>query len=141
MSTDIEGTALKLNTAITRLGRRIRRIDDRQEIGRARLSALSVLVFGGPQTMSELAREEMVTAATMHHVVNGLVELGLARRQQDKTDGRRQQIVVTAAGKRFMEEARQARLDFYEERLEALSERDRKVVARFAELAESWLRS
>jgi DNA-binding MarR family transcriptional regulator len=131
--------ATTLNSAVTRLSRRIRRIDDRQDIGRARLSALSVLVFGGPRTISELAAEEMVSVATMHHVVKGLESLRLAGRKASKVDRRATIIHATGKGRRFMERARQARLDFYNEKLEQLSEADREAVARFAHLALGWL--
>jgi len=139
MSTvNMQTLATGLNTVITRLGRRIRRIDDRQDIGRARLSALSVLVFGGPSTLSELAADEMVSPATMHHVVNGLITLKFARKKPDRTDKRRSTIEATKAGHRFMEQARQARLDFYIGKLEALTDRERKVVADFVLLANPW---
>lgn len=130
--------ATRLNSVITHLSRRIRRIDDRQDIGRARLSALSVLVFGGPRTMTQLADDEMVSPATMHHVVNGLIEMKLARKRPDKSDGRRSIIEATRAGFRFMEEARQARLEFYCSKLDALTDSDRKAVERFAALAGGW---
>lgn len=132
--------AKSINTVVTRLGRRIRRIDDRQDIGRARLSALSVLVFGGARTMGELASEEMVSAATMHHVVGGLTELKLARKQQDKKDGRKSIVTATRAGEKFMEEAREARLDFYREHLDKLDPDERAAVAEFARLAADWIR-
>ncbi|MFS8544266.1 MAG: SDR family NAD(P)-dependent oxidoreductase, partial [Limnochordales bacterium] len=50
----------------------------------ARASALSVLVFGGPKTMGELAAAEAVTPATMSRIVGALVELGLVRRAVDR---------------------------------------------------------
>lgn len=139
-STD-EDVALRLNTAVTRLGRRIRRIDDAQSIGRARLSALSVLVFGGPCALTELATEEMVSAATMHHVVKGLIKDGLAAKSADRADGRRAMISATRKGTRFMEDARAARLAFYLSCLETLSADDRAAVARFATLAMTWIDS
>ena len=133
-----EELAARLNSAITHLSRRIRRIDDRQQIGRARLSALSVLVFGGPRTLTELADDEMVSLATMHHVVNGLVELKLAKKRAHESDGRKSVIEATRAGFRFMEEARQARLDFYIGKLDALTDSERLAVAKFAVLADKW---
>jgi DNA-binding MarR family transcriptional regulator len=138
MSTDLE-IAVGLNSAVTRLGRRIRRIDDRQEIGRARLSALSVLVFGGPCSMSDLATAEMVSPATMHHVVNGLLELNFAQRAPDERDARRFIVSATRQGRRFMEEARQARLDFYRSRLRGLSAEQKRAVETFAQLALGWI--
>jgi DNA-binding MarR family transcriptional regulator len=131
--------ATALNSAITHLSRRIRRIDDRQQIGRARLSALSVLVFGGPRTLGQLAVEEQVSAVTMHHVVNGLVASKLASTRADKNDGRKVVVHATRAGKRFMDEARQARLDFYTEHLERLSAEERDAVVTFARLAKVWV--
>lgn len=136
---EIEKLAVALNTATTHLGRRIRRIDDHQEIGRAQLSALSVLVFGGPRTMGDLARDEMVSPATMHHVVAGLVEKKLAKRLRDPGDKRKMVIQATRAGIRFMEKARRARLDFYSEELKTLSETERQAVARFVTIAQGWL--
>lgn len=130
--------ATRFNTVITHLSRTIRRIDDKQEIGRARLSALSVLVFGGPRTMTELAQDEMVSAATMHHVVNGLLELKFADRQPDKDDARKSVITATKSGHAFMEEARRARLDFYCEKLDLLTAKEREIVSEFVRVAPQW---
>ncbi len=131
--------ALSLNSAITHLGRRVRRIDDGQQIGRARLSALSVLVFGGPRTLSELAADEMVSAATMHHVIKGLTGLGFVTKRVDRTDARKTILATTRAGMRFMEKAREARLGFYRKKLAELSDEERRAVATFSRLSESWL--
>lgn len=137
--TELQDIALELNTAVTRLGRRIRRIDDQQDIGRARLSALSVLVFGGPRSMSDLAKEEMVSTATIHHVVKGLEDLKLASRSVDSADARRYLISATAKGVSFMEDAREARLVFYRHKLSGLSPVERDAIAQFAKIALQWL--
>src|SRR6478752_7380496 len=47
----------------------------------ARLSALSVLVFGGPCSLGRLAKAEDVAGPTMTRIVDGLVDLGLAERK------------------------------------------------------------
>ena len=86
----------RLNSAVTHLIRRIRRIDESQDIGRARLSALAVLHFGGSSTLTELAATELVTRPTMHHIVNGLENDGLVRRMPDAEDGRLYRRVKTA---------------------------------------------
>ena len=55
----------------------------------ARLSALSVIVFGGPQSLGALAAAEGVAGPTMTRIVDGLVAAGLAERRPDPgTDGR-----------------------------------------------------
>ncbi|MEM7366583.1 MAG: MarR family transcriptional regulator [Pseudomonadota bacterium] len=104
-----------INSAITQLMRRIARVDNQQGIGKARLSALAVLHFGGPCTMSELAESEMVSRPTMHHVVKGLESDGYVRRITDARDARRQIIRLTAKGTRTIERAHAARIQFLSE--------------------------
>jgi DNA-binding MarR family transcriptional regulator len=104
--------AIVINSAMTQLMRHIRRIDEEQGVGRARLSALAVLHFGGPCSLSDLARSEMVSRATMHHVINGLETDGLIRRTADPADARRQNLELTAAGRRLIIRAHRDRIDY-----------------------------
>ena len=104
--------ALRLNSKITHLMRRIRHIDESQGVGRARLSALAVLHFGGPHSLTELARTELVTPATMHHVIKGLLNDKLVRKIPDPTDKRRQEIHLTKKGEKVIKKAHAARLTF-----------------------------
>ncbi len=92
--------------------REIRRIDDRQGVGRARLSALAVLYFGGECSLSQLAETEMVSRATMHHVVNGLEREGYVTRTPDLKDARRQIIRLSAEGTRAIKAAHAERIDY-----------------------------
>ena len=103
---------LILNSALTQLMRQIRVVDDGQGVGRARLSALAVLHFGGECSLSELAQRELVSRATMHHVVKGLEGDRLVRRTPHPTDGRREIIALTARGRKTIQKAHQARLDY-----------------------------
>src|ERR671934_241783 len=48
--------------------RHVRRADPATGLSPARLSALSVLVFGGPRTLGELAAAEQVRPATMTRI-------------------------------------------------------------------------
>src|SRR6266481_1141512 len=68
----------------------------------ARLSALSVIVFGGPQSLGALAAAEGVAGPTMTRIVDGLAAAGLADRRPDPRDGRAVVIAGTAAGERLM---------------------------------------
>jgi DNA-binding MarR family transcriptional regulator len=129
-----------LNRVVTHLVRRLRRIDDRQPIGRARLSALSVLVFGGPRTLSQLADDEGVTPATMHHVVQGLLDSGLAQKKPNATDRRTSSIEVSAKGRTLMLKARAARLAMLDEGLRDLSAEDRECLRRSIEILARWER-
>ena len=106
--------ALLLNSKITHLIRRIRHVDESQGIGRARLSALAVLNFGGPCSLTELARAELVTPTTMHHVIKGLLNNKLVRKVPDPSDKRRQEIHLTAKGRKVILKAHAARVTFLE---------------------------
>src|SRR5215211_3563381 len=64
----------------------------------ARLSALSVVVFRGPLSLSALAEAEGVRPATMTNLVTGLERAGLVRRQPHASDGRSVLVAATAAG-------------------------------------------
>ena len=68
----------RLNSFAIHLLRAMRRVDAESGLTPARLSALSVLHFGGPRTLGRLARDEDVTSATMCRLVDALCELGLA---------------------------------------------------------------
>ena len=106
------GQALRLNSKFTHLIRRIRHIDERQGVGRAKLSALAVLHFGGPRSLTELARAELVTPTTMHHIIKGLLSGKLVRKIPDPTDKRRQEIRLTVKGKKVIIKAHAARIAF-----------------------------
>ncbi len=113
--------AERLHRTAIGLLRRLRVSDVDAGIGPARLSALSVLVFGGPRTLGALARAEQVRPPTMTRIVTGLVDAGLARRRADPADARSARISATPKGRRLLERARGARLDALETLLERLS--------------------
>ena len=69
---DVLAVADRLHSAAIHLLRRVRKQDVATGEGPARLSALSVLVFGGPKTLGELAAAEQVKPPTMSRIVAGL---------------------------------------------------------------------
>src|SRR5262252_4263793 len=71
----------RLHSAAIHLLRRLRIRDSAIGIGPAQLSALSVLVFGGPRSLGELADAEQVRPPTMSRIVGGLVRSGLVKRK------------------------------------------------------------
>jgi DNA-binding MarR family transcriptional regulator len=99
--------------------RHVRREDPATGLSAARLSALSVLVFGGPRTLGELAAAEQVRPATMTKIVQALERDGLVRRSSDSSDGRLVRLEATAKGKRILWRGRERRV----EQLAALFER------------------
>jgi DNA-binding MarR family transcriptional regulator len=99
-----------LHSAAIHLLRRVRTEDEEAGIGPARLSALSVLVFGGSQRLTDLARAEQVKPPTMTKVVTGLEADGLARRAADPGDARAVRVEATARGRRLLVDGRRRRV-------------------------------
>src|SRR5438067_8124583 len=90
--------------------RRVRRDDPETGLSAARLSALSVLVFGGARTLGELAAAEHVRPATMTRIVQALEQDGLVRRESDPEDRRVTRLQATAKGERVMWRGRERRV-------------------------------
>ena len=65
-------TADRLHLAAIHLLRNVRASDVETGLSPARLSALSVLVFGGARTITQLAAAEQVRLPTMSGIVRGL---------------------------------------------------------------------
>src|SRR5437879_13568739 len=80
-------TADRLHSAAIHLLRRLRVGDRESGIGPAKLSALSVLVFGGPRSLGELADAVQVRPPTMRRIVSGLGRAGWVRGEGPR-DGR-----------------------------------------------------
>lgn len=127
---DLRETASQLNSAAIHLLRTMRTIDREAGLTPARLSALSVLVFGGPVTLGRLAALEGVAGPTMTRIVDGLVGLGLAVREPHPESARSVRIAATADGEALMQAARSRRVDALVRVLEELPARERaRVVA------------
>ena len=75
-----EALAARVHSASLHLLRRLAQEDRALGISAPRLSALSVLVFGGPRTIGSLAAVEGVTPPTMTRLVAGMVADGLVER-------------------------------------------------------------
>ncbi len=114
----------RLHSGAIHLRRRLRRTDDATGLSPARLSALSVVVFAGPRTLGEVASIEQVRPPTMTHLVRGLEQQGLVRREPDDEDKRVAGISATRRGRRLLERGRQLRLRGLTERILTLDAPD-----------------
>ena len=132
--------ASALHSSAIRLLRMVRREDRATGISPPRLSALSVLVFGGPMSLAELAAAEEVRAPTMSRIVEGLVRDGLATREADPGDRRKVRIAATEEGKRRLEAGRERRVRALAERLRRLADSERRALARGVEVLERAVR-
>jgi DNA-binding MarR family transcriptional regulator len=116
--------------------RHVRREDPASGLSAARLSALSVLVFGGPRSLGELAAAEQVRPATMTRIAQSLVEDGYANRAADPADGRVVRLSATAKGRRVMQRGRERRVANLARLLGRLSPDELARVHEAAELVE-----
>lgn len=123
--TDPLEVATKLHAAAIRLLRAVRVADAETGVSAPKLSALSVLTFGGPMSLSGLARAEQVTAPTMSKLVGDLEAEGLVAKRADREDKRGVRIEVTAKGRALMEEGRKRRLALLHKRLSKLTRDER----------------
>lgn len=126
----------RLHSAAIHLLRRVRVEDAATGVGPARLSALSVLVFGGPQTLGALAATEQVRPPTMTRIVKGLLRSGLVTREVDAGDRRVARVRATRRGRELLERGRRRRIEHLAQRLRALSRRELELLERAAALIE-----
>ena len=131
----------RLHSAAIHLLRNAAKTDTQSGQGPARLSALSVLVFGGAKTLGQLAAAERVKPPTMSRIVAGLKQTGLARIQNDGSDARKIKITVTPKGERLLQEARKRRIQTLAESLKILGSGDLDTLRKASELIERMLRA
>lgn len=119
---------------------RFARADDAVSgLSAARLSALSVLVFGGSRTVTELAAAEQVAAPTMTRLLQGLERDGYVRRRRDDADARIVRATATAKGRRALEAGRRTRVRRMERVTAELSEGEAAAVAAAVTMLEAAL--
>jgi DNA-binding MarR family transcriptional regulator len=131
-----EELARSLHKSAIHLLRRLRREDESLGVGAARLSALSVLVFGGACTLGELAALEQVRPPTMTRVVQALAAAGLVRVERDQNDARSVRVAATAAGRRLLLAGRERRVRAFAALLAPLSAAELRDLARAAAILE-----
>jgi len=103
-----EQVADMLHGAAIRLLRYVRKEDVASGITGAQLSVLSVLAYGGPQTLGALAQAEQVKPPTMSQLVSALEDLQLVTRKP--LDRRSVEIALTRKGRQLLEAGRRRRL-------------------------------
>ena len=130
----------RLHSAAIHLLRRVRQEDVAFGLGPTQTSALSVLVFGGPKRLGELAALEQVKPPTITRVVAGLERNGLVTRDRDPADRRSQVVSATALGRIVMRRGRARRVAALAQLLDPLTHHELDCLERAAELVERALR-
>ena len=133
---DPNAIAERLHSAAIHLLRRLRREDDASGLSAPRLSALSVIVFGGPITLGALAAAEQVRPPTMTRLVQELEKDGLVTRVAVEGDARSVLIRATPRGTRLLHEGRARRVRRLATDLAALGAAELHILARAVDVLE-----
>ena len=123
----------RLHSAAIHLLRRLRKEDEAIGLTAARTSALSVVVFGGPVTIGQLAQAEQVSPPTMTRMLVGMERDGLLKRERDRDDGRVIWIRATPKGARILQEGRRRRVEALAAELAVLSAGELELLLKAAE--------
>src|SRR5688500_12228815 len=122
--------AERLHSAAIHLLRRLRREDAKSGLSAPRLSALSVIVFGGSITLGALAEAEQVRPPTMTRLVTALEDDGLVVRERDADDGRLTRIRATPRGRTLLMQGRARRVAALTAQVRALGAGERADLER-----------
>src|ERR1700734_325170 len=136
-----QNIADQLHSAAIHLLRKLRKEDEGSGLNAPRLSALSVIVFGGPITLGDLAAAEQVRPPTMTRIVNALAEKGLVTKKQNTDDGRSTLISATPAGKKLLMEGRARRVHALTKQIDALNREQRSTLQEAAEIMKDVIRA
>ena len=139
--TNSQNIADQLHSTAIHLLRKLRKEDEGSGLNAPRLSALSVIVFGGPVTLGDLATAEQVRPPTMTRIVNALEEQGLVLKKQNANDGRSTFLSATPAGKKLLMEGRARRVRALAKQIAALSHEQRSALREAAEILKEVVRT
>lgn len=134
-----DALAARLHAASLHLLRRLAQEDRALGISAPRLSALSVLVFGGPRTIGSLAEVEGVTPPTMTRLVAGMVAEGLVERLPDESDRRVVRVSASTSGRSLLLDGRDRRVATLTSMIGPRTAKERRRLAVAAEIIERML--
>lgn len=137
---DATDLADRLHSVAIHLLRRLRREDDASGLPAPQLSALSVIVFGGPVTLGALANAEQVRPPTITKLVAALEAQGLVEREVDAADRRVVRVKATATGTRLLQEGRRRRVASLAKSLRGLSRTERALLGKAVPVLERVVR-
>lgn len=134
--------AREVRTVFSRLRRRLRETYDTEGLTPSQTSALSRLSKDGPASTSDLAAAERVRHQSMASTLAILEERGLIERRPDPTDGRRQLVSLSDAGRAFLADKRRAGEEWLARSLQArFTERERQSLIEALTLLDRLTRS
>ncbi|MFN8623828.1 MAG: MarR family transcriptional regulator [Chloroflexota bacterium] len=137
---DATRVATRLSTAAVHLLRRLHKEDAARGVSSTRLSALTVLVLGGPRTLGQLADAEGVTDPSMTRLVTAMEAEGLVARSRSKDDGRLVIISATEQGAELLHRGRDQRVAVLADLVRTLPEDDQRCLADASAILEDLVR-
>ena len=129
----------RLHSAALHLLRRLAQEDRATGVSAPRLSALSVLVFGGPTMIGFLAGVEGVTPPTMTRLVAGMVADGLVERLPDPGDRRVVRVAASERGRSLLLAGRDRRVSTLAAMIASLTPKERRRLESAARIIEAML--
>jgi DNA-binding MarR family transcriptional regulator len=138
---DAVALADQLHSAAIHLLRHLRKEDDASGLSAPRLSALSVVVFGGPITLGQLAKAEQVKPPTMSRIVTGLEKDGLVQRKGDARDRRLTKIYATPRGEKVLTTGRARRVELLADAVDRLGAKELAELGRGTQLLRELIES
>lgn len=139
--TNSQSIADQLHSIAIHLLRKLRREDASSGLNAPRLSALSVIVFGGPVTLGDLAAAEQVRPPTMTRIVNALEQQGLVTKRKNTEDGRSTHLIATSTGRRLLMQGRERRVRALAEQIGTLKQKERTTLQEASEILKEIVRA
>lgn len=134
--------AHEVRVVVGRLRRRFRETYDTEGLTPSQTSVLSRLDKEGPASASALAAAERVRPQSMAATLSVLEERGLVQRRPDPSDGRRQLVSASEAGRAFLADKRRAGEEWLARALqEHYTEEERRTVIEALALLDRLTRS
>ena len=134
-----EELAARIHSSALHLLRRLAQEDRATGVSAPRLSALSVLVFGGPRTIGSLAGVEGVTPPTMTRLVAAMVADRLVERLEDPTDRRLVRVRASETGRALLLTGRDRRVATLAAMLAPLTPKERRRLDQAAAIMDAML--
>lgn len=121
--------ASELAVAVMRMARRLRAESPENDLTPTQLATMATLDRLGAQAVGDLANKERVKAPSMTRTVARLHDAGFVERSTDPDDARLVIVDLTDDGRHILAAHRRARRAWLDGRLQALDERERRLLA------------
>ncbi|MFF0270692.1 MarR family winged helix-turn-helix transcriptional regulator [Kribbella sp. NPDC004536] len=121
--------AADVRVVFGRVKRRLKELAETDDLTPSQSSVLSRLDRDGPASASELATAERIRPQSVAAILSALREAGLIQRQPDPSDGRRQVVSLTTAGRHRLHGDRKVRQEWLAQTLqEQCTEAERQTI-------------